>query len=420
MTEISAEEHYKNVEAIKSMKKHGWILIAVALVLTVLAIVALVVGMDYVPQIYSDWHENGETYKVFEGFVYKGLTDIFGCVIAAVVANFFLFVILQKGIWFNSNKVSVPLVCKIIKAILHIIATLLIVIMSIVTAAIYISSYAYKTADPWILGLYGMCSIGEVIMLLVYYWNERFARGPAGADLDYLFGHSKLFNRSEKAYGFIKFYIAVPYVSYLLGYLISVALGFLAPKFGNFVCGGVHLIIMAAAVGLSVYFFFKKYRVSKYEVRGYHARTGSPKDKSDSSGSLDYSEKDEPKPVDKGYAEGKKRLSNELYEHNGLKFVPYSHEWPTYVSNVRLSVQLSNKDYFGISGKLVLHGNVTCSIKREESYPKDAAQKVLDEIIDNIISHAREILDELSDKYSNYNKSFAIDCSGIKISYKII
>lgn len=420
MTEISAEEHYKNVEAIKSMKKHGWILIAVALVLTVLAIVALAVGMDYVPKIYSDWHENGVTYKVFEGFVYKGLTDIFGCVIAAVVANFFLFVILQKGIWYNSKTVSVPFICKVIKAILHIIVVLLIAIMSIVTAAIYISAYAYKTADPWILGLYGMCSIGEVIMLLVYYWNERFARGPAGADLEYLFDHSKLFNRSEKACDFIKFYIAVPYVSYLLGYLISVALGFLAPKLENFVCGGVHLIIMAAAVGLSVYFFFKKYRISKTDLKEYYARKRESNRPVRNSGGYNYSETDEVKPRDKSFAAGKKLLSSELFDYNGIKFVPNMYELSYCVSNVSASVNLANKDYFGLSGTLIIKGDIKCNIKREALHPSDEAQEVRDKVIDKIKSRANELLDELADKYSNYNQNFSIDCSGVKISYKIV
>ncbi|MDE6029248.1 MAG: hypothetical protein K2F90_02870 [Clostridiales bacterium] len=239
--------------------------------------------------------------------------------------------------------------------------------------------------------------------------------------MDYLISHSKLFKRSQRANSFVKFYIAVPYIAFLIGYFVSVLLGSFANKFGRFMCGGIHLIVIACAIVFSVAWFFKKYRLSKRAVRNFNKRNSMSNaggEHNDSIASSDESEK----PVDKSYADGKRRLADGLYEYNGLKFVPgaWSFELSHHVSDVRVSVSLFNKDTFGAFGKLVLHGNVQCNIRREASYPNDVAQEVLDKVVENIQSRANELLDELADTYSNYNKKFTIDCSGIKISYKIV
>ncbi|MDE6618120.1 MAG: hypothetical protein K2K13_03750 [Clostridiales bacterium] len=435
MAEMSVDEHDEKVRELKSMKKRSWILIAVAFALTVAAIVALVVGMNYIPKIYAEGiGSDGVPYKDYQGLSYDKLSDILACTIALVIANFVLFVLLQKSIWINKDTFKVSFVCKIIKVILHIIAVLLIAIMVLVTGLLYLSAgftyrsayingkYVYKTASIWILGVSGMSAVGEAIILLVYYWNERFARGPAGADTYYMHNHKKLLNRSERAYGFNKFYIAVPYVAYLIGFFASAALGYFAEKFGRVMCGGIQLIVIAVAVIWSVYLFFKKYRLSKSTVRGFHARNGLPNGKSGSSVKLDYSENEEPKPIDKGYAAGKKLLSNELFAYNDLKFIPLSYDWPNLVSGVRWTqaLELDNKQTCFISERIILRGGLSFQIKREAMYPNDSANEILEKTIDNIENKVRELLDELADKYSNYNKNFTIDCSRIKISYKIV
>lgn len=261
-----------------SYKKKGLILIAVAFVLTVLSIVALSVGMQYLPLVFeSGIDDKGVPYRTYVGPLYNELGSILATMIAAVIGNFILFVYMQMP-YIRSDKGGVKgFAEKVINLVLHILGAALTVGPAIIAAALYLSDGASNsiTTDAWILGAYGMCSIAETITVLTYYWNNRFFLGPAGADFDYVEDHKKLNDRSKRADKFEDFYIAVPYVAFAMGYFVSVLLGSLAGKLGKVMNGGVHLIIIAVAIGLSVYFFIKKYRISKSDLARYHARNNS-------------------------------------------------------------------------------------------------------------------------------------------------
>lgn len=153
MAEQNAEisEEY----ALRLQKKGEWILIAVAFALMVLAIVALSVGMQYAPYVTRKVidYETGATEIRNVGPRYGGYDEMLGGMITAVIANFVLFVILQPSIWVSKKTGEPSIISKILKAALHVLAVIAILI------AVLVAGIGYMSASK--LELIGTDSAGD-------------------------------------------------------------------------------------------------------------------------------------------------------------------------------------------------------------------------------------------------------------------
>ena len=397
-----SDDEVEDAMLAKKMKVMRVIRFFIALALTVAAVVVFAYYGLNQPTVTVVRPQDGGVDVVKK---YHELEAIFALLVVATIGNFMLYVIIDTMIAAHSR------LARLFKCILHIGGVVMIALASIICAILFGIEKDISSYSPWIAGLYGMCTIGETLTVLIFYWNERLGRGPKENDPDYIMNN--YMSQVDRAQAFSVCYVGVPFVSLAVGYLISVGFAYLG-KSVSFFYGWGGLVLCAIAIALSIRIYRSKYRFGK--------RANKNKTKSNSSTVPPRAESDEGKPEDKGHGEGKKRLSSELSAYANSKFVPVSWELSHNVSNVRWTEALTllNKDSCFASGRLVLRGKLSCDIRREDNYHGDTVQETLDKVIDNIKAKAEEVLDELSAAYSNYNQNYTVDCSGVKINYKTV
>lgn len=405
------------------MNKFRIIRFFVALALTIAVVVTLVcVIVSYYNEVMQ--HLDPVTRRVDKTYLPYG-EDILGaiiCIAIAVVGNFILFTVIDTLLFKNSP------IMKLVKAILHIVGTVLILV-AVVFCVMSVAS-ENDVYSPWLFGLCGMVFTGETITMLAYYWNERLLRGPKNSSDAYMMEH--YVSHTERCGKFAIIYVALPYIAFAIGYFFSVILQYILQSvlasdlWARFAVYMLQLGICVVAFVASIVAYRLKFSAKAYSrliAKHTGKSSGSkPQTNNSSAHSGSYSPQytlndDKSKSVDEDHKKGRKLLMEELREYNGLKFLPYSYEYPTYVSDVSLTVLVSSIDFS--KPKIFLKGRIECKIKREELHPDDAKQKLLAMVIDNIKSRAFDIWNDLSDKYSNYKMltENCIDCSGITISH---
>lgn len=396
---IYAEKYMENHDLQKEVRKitiTHWIVTAIAACLTAaIAIVCIYYAF------YIDARKRGYSFRV-DGLEFALVMTAF-----MSIADFVLFFEIYTLNIYDSR------IIKIIKFVLHIAGCLAAFVICAVLAIIAASDSERMAREMniWQIGLVLMPSLGEVLTLLIFFWNTKLMRGPKSC-VDY---SDRYAHQIHRAVVFEKFLVGFPLVSYAVGYLLGAGLAQLGKSVHYFFCGWMIVIICVAALALSIW-IYKRFTNKCYAQKRSSIRHGS------TSTLKSEGEKDDRSP-DSNYEKGRRLLSSELSAYRGdVKFLPLSWECEPSVKSVDWvdALQLVNKNSFQ-NGKLIMRGTICCTIMKECGNYDSAKNDVLEKVKENIRNKAEELIDDLRDKYNSYDNVYPeVDCDQIKVTYKTV
>ncbi|MDE7394748.1 MAG: hypothetical protein K2M95_01345 [Clostridiales bacterium] len=364
---------------VAQMHKKKWICFAIVTA-AVAVLVGICIGMSYVfykTKVNLD-HNTGFVWLVTAG-------TLLGC--------YALFVTVDTLSYYH----SIPI--KMLKTVLRVGALVWLLILDLLLLLVLSGT---GETNPWVIGLFSMDLLGNVLTILAYYWNEKVKKTDYNVD---------------RAMIFSKGYPYIPLASQVIGYFLSVLFAYLGKTVHSFFYGGFGAVLCLLAIVASIVVYCKKFK----RRRGYGRRTysgsyssGNGTTKSSSGATNDTEERK----ADEGHKVGYRRMSAITLRSN--EFVA---SLPIGVDRVEWvkTLSIGNSNYWASSGSISFRGGIRCHIRKEsEDYADDLSERVLKDVISNIKNAAEQVLDDLATEYLGYDRGYTFNWDGMGYSYKIV